>query len=231
MDELRTGIGLRSYAQSNPLQAYTEEGYELFNNMMKDIEESTVRFFLTLSIVFEDEVQQAIEKPIGNPANITDDEDDVRKQRCCFTGVQLSKIDRTEEEVKATIDSTLSTAKKDGYITYMVELSNISGVWSGEEILKLKKEYPEICLVAVIPCLNFENSYTEEVKEKVNLIWQNADYRVRVDEAQSKEAVKKLHDWLVYKNYRIYFIGNEETKKQFRLKFYSKDKRNEVFVI
>ena len=231
MDELRTGIGLRSYAQSNPLQAYTEEGYELFNNMMKDIEESTVRFFLTLSIVFEDEVQQAIEKPIGNPANITDDEDDARKQRCCFTGVQLSKIDRTEEEVKATIDSTLSTAKKDGYITYMVELSNISGVWSGEEILKLKKEYPEICLVAVIPCLNFENSYSEEIKEKVNLIWQNADYRVRVDEAQSKEAVKKLHDWLVYKNYRVYFIGNEETKKQFRLKFYSKDKRNEVFVI
>ena len=37
MSKLREGIHLRSYAQNNPLQAYVEEGYELFEEMMNTI--------------------------------------------------------------------------------------------------------------------------------------------------------------------------------------------------
>ena len=55
MDELRNGIGLRGYAQSNPLQAYVEEGYQLFDNMMKQIDVDIVRFCMTLKIEFETE--------------------------------------------------------------------------------------------------------------------------------------------------------------------------------
>ena len=35
MDHLREGIGLRGYAQENPLRAYTIEGFELFDEMLK----------------------------------------------------------------------------------------------------------------------------------------------------------------------------------------------------
>jgi preprotein translocase subunit SecA len=34
MDKLREGIHLRSYANTNPLQAYVNEGYQLFGEMM-----------------------------------------------------------------------------------------------------------------------------------------------------------------------------------------------------
>ena len=37
MEHLREGIGLRGYAQTNPLQAYTMEGYELFDDLMASI--------------------------------------------------------------------------------------------------------------------------------------------------------------------------------------------------
>ena len=37
MSKLRDGIGLRSYAQSNPLQAYVTEGFNLFEEMMRTI--------------------------------------------------------------------------------------------------------------------------------------------------------------------------------------------------
>ena len=37
MSKLRDGIGLRSYAQSNPLQAYVTEGFNLFEDMMRTI--------------------------------------------------------------------------------------------------------------------------------------------------------------------------------------------------
>ena len=37
MEHLREGIGLRGYAQTNPLQAYTMEGYQLFDDLMAGI--------------------------------------------------------------------------------------------------------------------------------------------------------------------------------------------------
>lgn len=55
MDELRTGIGLRSYAQDNPLHAYIEEGYDLFRRMMEDIDETIVIFFMTLKVEIDEE--------------------------------------------------------------------------------------------------------------------------------------------------------------------------------
>lgn len=54
MDELRTGIGLRSYAQNNPLQEYVEEGYSLFKSMMHRIDERIVTCLLHLTIEYED---------------------------------------------------------------------------------------------------------------------------------------------------------------------------------
>ncbi len=42
MTKLREGIHLRSYAQSNPLQTYVHEGYELFENMIQTIDKDVV---------------------------------------------------------------------------------------------------------------------------------------------------------------------------------------------
>ena len=70
MDELRNGIGLRSYAQDNPLQAYVEEGYRLFENMMQNIDETIVIFFMTLQIEFDDEARKYLEaNQSANPEN------------------------------------------------------------------------------------------------------------------------------------------------------------------
>ncbi|WP_294561469.1 preprotein translocase subunit SecA [uncultured Traorella sp.] len=44
MDKLRSGIYLRSYAQDRPLQAYVEEGYAMFEEMMENIAREVVFF-------------------------------------------------------------------------------------------------------------------------------------------------------------------------------------------
>ena len=44
MSKLRDGIHLRSYAQDNPLKAYTQEGYEMFETMMNNISKEVVNF-------------------------------------------------------------------------------------------------------------------------------------------------------------------------------------------
>lgn len=50
MDHLKEGIGLRSYAQQNPLHEYTMEGKRLFDEMMYDIEKDIVQFCLRSQI-------------------------------------------------------------------------------------------------------------------------------------------------------------------------------------
>ncbi len=54
MSKLREGIHLRSYAQNNPLQAYVEEGYELFENMMNTISSDVVTFCNNIKIVIKE---------------------------------------------------------------------------------------------------------------------------------------------------------------------------------
>ncbi|MEE3425176.1 MAG: preprotein translocase subunit SecA, partial [Erysipelotrichaceae bacterium] len=54
MSKLREGIHLRSYAQNNPLQAYVEEGYELFESMMNTISSDVVTFCNNLKIVIKE---------------------------------------------------------------------------------------------------------------------------------------------------------------------------------
>lgn len=51
MSKLRDGIHLRSYAQNNPLQAYVEEGFELFEEMMNTISRDVVIFCNNLKII------------------------------------------------------------------------------------------------------------------------------------------------------------------------------------
>ena len=53
MSKLRDGIHLRSYAQNNPLQAYVQEGYEMFENMMQQISLEIVTFCMNVRIVIE----------------------------------------------------------------------------------------------------------------------------------------------------------------------------------
>ena len=47
MDDLKQGIGLRAYGQHDPVIAYKEEGYEMFQAMITAIREETIhRLFL-----------------------------------------------------------------------------------------------------------------------------------------------------------------------------------------
>ena len=50
MSKLRNGIHLRSYAQNNPLQQYIEEGFDMFNEMNKNIDCDITNYLLRIRI-------------------------------------------------------------------------------------------------------------------------------------------------------------------------------------
>jgi preprotein translocase subunit SecA len=50
MSELRQGIGLRAYAQTDPVVAYKREGFEMFEDMISRIRDNTVTYLLRVQI-------------------------------------------------------------------------------------------------------------------------------------------------------------------------------------
>ena len=61
MEQLREGIGLRGYGQINPLQAYTEEGYNLFDKLLDSIDAKVSMFLLKAEINQNIERKQTIQ--------------------------------------------------------------------------------------------------------------------------------------------------------------------------
>jgi preprotein translocase subunit SecA len=50
MDQLRQGIHLRAYGQTNPLREYQFEGFEMFEQMVREIQEEVVKYVMKASV-------------------------------------------------------------------------------------------------------------------------------------------------------------------------------------
>ena len=86
MSLLREGIYLRQYAQENPLQAYTAEGYEMFDNLIATIDMDISRYLLNAEIRQNTEREQVIK---GTP---NEDKSKVKKQ----TPKRVQKVGRND---------------------------------------------------------------------------------------------------------------------------------------
>ena len=71
MSHLREGVGLRGYANENPLQAYTSEGYQLFDNMLNKINSEISMYLLKSEIRQNTERKEVVKKIITNDGKDT----------------------------------------------------------------------------------------------------------------------------------------------------------------
>ena len=62
MDHLKEGIGLRGYAQQNPLIVYKKEGFEMFQEMISRIQEQTLSILFRIQPAEPDKIEE-IHKP------------------------------------------------------------------------------------------------------------------------------------------------------------------------
>ena len=58
MDDLRQGIRLRAYAQTNPVDAYKKESLEMFEEMISAIQEEPVRRLYSVRIQRNEEIKR-----------------------------------------------------------------------------------------------------------------------------------------------------------------------------
>jgi len=71
MDHMKEGIGLRGYAQKNPLTEYKKEGFDMFQAMMDRIKQEVTQFLFKVRI--EKTPQEPVEeKPVSRPQKVVE---------------------------------------------------------------------------------------------------------------------------------------------------------------
>lgn len=94
MDQLRRGIHLRSYAQQNPLRDYQNEGHELFDIMMQNIEEDTCKFILKSVVQVEDNIEREKTTEFGEAKHVSaEDGKEKVKPKPIVKGDQVGRND------------------------------------------------------------------------------------------------------------------------------------------
>ena len=78
MNDLKQGIGLRAYAQTDPVVAYKKEGYEMFEQMVAAIQEETLRRLFLVRLRKDEEVKRERVAKITSESGASDGT--VRKQ-------------------------------------------------------------------------------------------------------------------------------------------------------
>ena len=63
MDQLKTGVGLRGYGQQDPAVAYAQEGFAMFDEMIADIREETVKFCYNVTVTTRTERRNVVNGP------------------------------------------------------------------------------------------------------------------------------------------------------------------------
>ncbi|MCP4115040.1 MAG: preprotein translocase subunit SecA [Desulfobacteraceae bacterium] len=79
MDHLKEGIGLRGYAQQNPLIIYKKEGYEMFEGLVERIKEETLGIFFRIQIAINNEVEP-VQQPRQENLVFSHSDDSAQKQ-------------------------------------------------------------------------------------------------------------------------------------------------------
>ena len=98
MDQLRQGINLRAIGQEDPVRAYQLEGFDMFQEMIKNIQEETVRYLFGIQkevIIERKQVAKPMEASHGEPSKanpITKEDEAGRNEPCpCGSGKKYKK--------------------------------------------------------------------------------------------------------------------------------------------
>ena len=123
MDHLKEGIGLRGYAQQDPLVAYKRESFDMFEAMLQKFQEDTVRYLLRMQILGPDgqpvqaAPQPAREVPAAPPvatAEITSGDENAPREIAISTRQASTTIDQIEREFQRKKQRELEAASHSG---------------------------------------------------------------------------------------------------------------------
>jgi len=102
MDQLKHGIGLRALGQQDPAKAYAAEGFDMFDLMIKNIKEDTVKFCFNVTVQTDTARKQIIGAGEGRKDEFTDtaNEDQSEYSGSAPAAAKIPERERKQETVR-----------------------------------------------------------------------------------------------------------------------------------
>ncbi len=106
MEDVRTGINLRGYAQKDPLVEYKNEAFGQFERLIKSIDDGIVNRFFKVNIVTESHVHNHVHREASVSTNQPAEEIGLNaKQK------EIEKVKKVKEEKKMSEAKSASGGK------------------------------------------------------------------------------------------------------------------------
>ncbi len=97
MDHLKEGIGLRGYAQKDPLKEYQREGFDLFSDLISRIKEESLKRLFHVKVQREEGGADMKERPVApRPARVTLSRGDIKSAGKTTQKREGAKIGRND---------------------------------------------------------------------------------------------------------------------------------------
>lgn len=119
----------------------------------------------------------------------------MRKETCCFTGHR--KLEHNETYVKSVLKSTLTELINRGYCYFGTGCALGFDTIAALAVLELKKDFPHIKLILVLPCKNQTQLWKKKDIEIYNYIKSKCDKYVYTSEEYTKDCMCKRNRHLV----------------------------------
>lgn len=137
-------------------------------------------------------------------------EAELRLHRCCFTGHRPEKLNRSEVEIKKDLEGAILQAIDDGFVTFITGMARGVDIWAGEIILQLRKNNPNLHLIAASPYDGFESRWSADWQRRYKDILEQADLVGFICKGYSKSCFQIRNEWIVNKSARVIAVYNGE---------------------
>ena len=120
----------------------------------------------------------------------------LKNQTCCFTGHRHLPKEKLPDIAKR-LEAVMETLITQGVIYYGCGGAIGFDLLAGEIVLKLKKKYPQIKLIMVLPCVGQDKKWKQPDKDRYRTLLEACDKLVYVQQEYDDGCMRKRNRHLV----------------------------------
>lgn len=127
-----------------------------------------------------------------------------KEMTCAFTGHRPSsyRFGYDEEHpdcarIKILMTTQIGALIGNGVRTFLSGMAAGADIWGAELVLRFKEDYPDVRLIAVIPCESQADKWSAELRERYFNILAKCDETVYISRQYTRDCMFKRNRWLI----------------------------------
>lgn len=156
-------------------------------------------------------------------------QEELKNQRCCFTGHRPDKMKFGEKETKPLLEKAIDRAIKRGYVTFLTGMAMGTDIWAAEIVLERKKTNVDLHLICPLPHPRFELRRNVIEKIRFHTILKKADLVKEVNDHCFTGCYQVRNEWMVDRSNLVIAVFNGQKSGTKNTIDYAKRKGVEIW--